>query len=539
MIPCRGRGRRDRRRTGLARYRGTGMGYAAAGGPPILDGMQDGTGTARHGTSRNASGCSPSWSTTTGRERANPRPAVPSHRRAESAAGEAADDEAGEQISSPTKLIRIASMVRTMLDEVRRAPARRRRSAPPPRDPREVARRARRRALPRPPPGALRRHPPSHQRHPDRVGAAARAGAARRLARGSVPRDPGHALHAAGRRAGPARADASPRRSIPARWASDNRRARAATCEPVRACCGDARCRRRAVPHEAVVARELAATLHAEQQPDWPDSDALDRSLAELRGLPPLVFAGEARSLTDSLAAVAEQRGFVLQAGDCAESFDAFSANAIRDKLKVILQMAVVLTYGSGVPTVKIGRIAGQFAKPRSSATGDPRRPRAAVVPRRHGERLRVRRRRPPARPRTARSGLTTRRRPRSTCSARSPRAASPTSARVHAWNLEYVDASPEGRRYNEVAARDRPRAAVHGGVRHRPRRRTAAPPGRLLHVARGAAPRLRGGAHAARQPHRRVVRLLARTCSGSASARASSAARTSSSSAASRTRSA
>ena len=86
---------------------------------------------------------------------------------------------------------------------------------------------------------------------------------------------------------------------------------------------------------------------------------------------------------------------FVLQAGDCAESFDVFSANAIRDKLKVILQMAVVLTYGSGVPTVKIGRIAGQFAKPRSAPTESARRHRAPVVPRRHGERLRVRCRRP------------------------------------------------------------------------------------------------------------------------------------------------
>src|SRR5205814_6622657 len=95
----------------------------------------------------------------------------------------------------------------------------------------------------------------------------------------------------------------------------------------------------------------------------------LETALGTLREVPPLVFAGEARSLTDALAAVSEQRGFVLQAGDCAESFDAFSANAIRDKLKIILQMAVVLTYGSGVPTVKIGRIAGQFAKPRSAPT--------------------------------------------------------------------------------------------------------------------------------------------------------------------------
>jgi 3-deoxy-7-phosphoheptulonate synthase len=108
---------------------------------------------------------------------------------------------------------------------------------------------------------------------------------------------------------------------------------------------------------------------HAAQQPDWPDPQALDAALDELRALPPLVFAGEARELTDALAAVSEGGGFLLHAGDCAESFEAFSANAIRDKLKVILQMAVVLTYGSGVPTVKVGRIAGQFAKPRSSTT--------------------------------------------------------------------------------------------------------------------------------------------------------------------------
>ena len=81
------------------------------------------------------------------------------------------------------------------------------------------------------------------------------------------------------------------------------------------------------------------------------------------------MFAGEARRLTRALGAVAAGKAFLLQAGDCAESFDDFSADSIRDKLKVILQMAVVLTYGSGVPVVKVGRIAGQFAKPRSSAT--------------------------------------------------------------------------------------------------------------------------------------------------------------------------
>ncbi len=107
----------------------------------------------------------------------------------------------------------------------------------------------------------------------------------------------------------------------------------------------------------------------ATQLPVWPDAEALEASRAELRALPPLVFAGEARTLESSLANVAQGRAFVLQAGDCAESFTALGADAIRDKLKVILQMAVVLTYAAGVPVVKIGRIAGQFAKPRSSAT--------------------------------------------------------------------------------------------------------------------------------------------------------------------------
>src|SRR6266508_1425738 len=108
-------------------------------------------------------------------------------------------------------------------------------------------------------------------------------------------------------------------------------------------------------------------SLSAAQQPDWPDQAAADDVLAQVAKLPPLVFAGEARTLQAALANVAAGHGFLLQAGDCAESFEAFSANAIRDKLKVILQMAVVLTYGAGLPVVKVGRIAGQFAKPRSS----------------------------------------------------------------------------------------------------------------------------------------------------------------------------
>lgn len=103
------------------------------------------------------------------------------------------------------------------------------------------------------------------------------------------------------------------------------------------------------------------------QQPDWPDEAELDAALKALSEVPPLVFAGEARALTSELRRVCEGEAFLLQAGDCAESFDSFSADSIRERLRVILQMAVVLTYSAGVPAVKVGRIAGQFAKPRSA----------------------------------------------------------------------------------------------------------------------------------------------------------------------------
>jgi len=102
------------------------------------------------------------------------------------------------------------------------------------------------------------------------------------------------------------------------------------------------------------------------QSPTWPDLEHLGRVEHELSTKPPLVFAGEARRLQDHLALVSRGEAFLLQAGDCAESFNEGSADSIRDKLKVILQMAVALTYAAGVPVIKVGRIAGQFAKPRS-----------------------------------------------------------------------------------------------------------------------------------------------------------------------------
>jgi len=104
------------------------------------------------------------------------------------------------------------------------------------------------------------------------------------------------------------------------------------------------------------------------QMPDYPDSDALAQVEARLSSYPPLVFAGEARALKRKLGAAARGEAFLLQGGDCAESFAEFNADSIRDTFKVLLQMAIVLTYGAKVPVVKVGRMAGQFAKPRSAS---------------------------------------------------------------------------------------------------------------------------------------------------------------------------
>jgi 3-deoxy-7-phosphoheptulonate synthase len=106
----------------------------------------------------------------------------------------------------------------------------------------------------------------------------------------------------------------------------------------------------------------------ARHLPEWPDEAAADAALARLKALPPLVFAGEARDLQAALGEVSAGRAFLLQAGDCAESFRDFTAVSIREKLKILLQMSVVMIYGSALPLVKVGRIAGQFAKPRSES---------------------------------------------------------------------------------------------------------------------------------------------------------------------------
>jgi 3-deoxy-7-phosphoheptulonate synthase len=167
--------------------------------------------------------------------------------------------------------------------------------------------------------------------------------------------------------------------------------------------------------------------------------------------MPPLVFAGEARSLKAALAGVAQGKGFLLHAGDCAESFAEFSADNIRDKLKVILQMSVALTYSTGVPTVKVGRIAGQFAKPRSAAseTRD-----GLELPSFRGDMVNdfafeaVARRPDPQR--------MVRGYHQSAATLNLLRAFTKGGFadlnRVHQWNLEFVGSSTQGRRYDVVA---------------------------------------------------------------------------------------
>ena len=187
------------------------------------------------------------------------------------------------------------------------------------------------------------------------------------------------------------------------------------------------------------------------QQPQWPDEQALNDVETQLAALPPLVFAGEARSLQQSLAQVSQGKAFLLQAGDCAESFHESSADQIRDKLKVILQMAITLTYASGVPVVKVGRIAGQFAKPRSNAT--------EVV---NGEELDVFRghmvndEAPTAEARTADPTRLLAAYYQSVATLNLLRAFTKGGfadlSQVHAWNQEFARSSGEGQRYEAIA---------------------------------------------------------------------------------------
>ena len=143
-----------------------------------------------------------------------------------------------------------------------------------------------------------------------------------------------------------------------------------------------------------------------EQVPVYPDETKLAEVEEQLATFPPLVFAGEARELKAKLARVAAGEAFLLQGGDCAESFAEHRADDIRDFFRVFLQMAVVLTYAGGSPVVKLGRIAGQFAKPRSAPTESAERQGAAELSRRHHQRHRVHRGSAHARPAAHADGL-------------------------------------------------------------------------------------------------------------------------------------
>ncbi len=186
------------------------------------------------------------------------------------------------------------------------------------------------------------------------------------------------------------------------------------------------------------------------QQPAWPADGGLEQTLKILGDQPPLVFAGESRDLLDKLGAASRGEAFLLQAGDCAESFES-SADSIRDRLKVILQMAVVLTYAGGMPVVKVGRIAGQFAKPRSSDTetqGDVELPsfRGHIINdigfseserRAQPNRLLMAYNRAAATLNLVRAFT---------------RGGFADLSRVHAWNQEFVAGSPIGEKYKALA---------------------------------------------------------------------------------------
>jgi 3-deoxy-7-phosphoheptulonate synthase len=189
----------------------------------------------------------------------------------------------------------------------------------------------------------------------------------------------------------------------------------------------------------------------AAHQPEWPDDASLEAVSTRLKAFPPLVFAGEARELRDGLGEVAAGRAFLLQAGDCAESFHEFSAVAIREKLKILLQMAVVLTYSAALPVVKVGRVAGQFTKPRSSPfeqVGDLELPsfRGHMI---HDDAPTLEARIPD--PERMLQGYH-----QSAATLNLLRAFTKGGfadiTRLHVWNQEFVASSPAGRRYEALA---------------------------------------------------------------------------------------
>jgi 3-deoxy-7-phosphoheptulonate synthase len=202
--------------------------------------------------------------------------------------------------------------------------------------------------------------------------------------------------------------------------------------------------------------------MPAGQQPDWPDRDRLKTVTGELAALPPLVLADECDGLRERLAAVTRGEAFVLQGGDCAETFEGATADAVRAKLRTLLQMALVLTYGASVPVVKIARLAGQFAKPRSSAF-EVRE--GATLPAYRGDAVNDLEFTPLAR--TPDPGRLLRAYQCSAMTLNLCRALTTGGyadlRQAHAWNQDFVSESPSGQQYERLAGEiDRALAFMH-----------------------------------------------------------------------------
>lgn len=194
-------------------------------------------------------------------------------------------------------------------------------------------------------------------------------------------------------------------------------------------------------------------TLKAEQQPKWGNKDAYNKVIEEITQFPPLVFAGEVRMLKDQLSEAAQGNGFLIQGGDCAETFNEFRADIIRDKLKILLQMSVVLTYGASCNVIKVGRIAGQFAKPRSADTEIRG---GMTLPSYRGDAVNdiefTEKSRNPNPKRLLRTYN------QSAATLNLLRAFTTGGFadlnKVHLWNQEFIAQSPQGQRYEEIANR-------------------------------------------------------------------------------------
>ena len=192
-------------------------------------------------------------------------------------------------------------------------------------------------------------------------------------------------------------------------------------------------------------------SLMANQQPQWGNFEKYNKVIQEITKYPPLVFAGEVQALKQQLADAAKGKGFLLQGGDCAETFDKFQADTIKDKLKILLQMSVVLTYGASCNVVKVGRIAGQFAKPRSADTEIRE---GIELPSYRGDAVNdiefTKKNRIPNPKRLLRAY-------NQSASTLNLLRAFTTGGfadlnKVHIWNQEFIAQSPQGKRYEEVA---------------------------------------------------------------------------------------